>query len=186
MLKITACPHTDRKYRSRGMCNACYLKQNGGSKNWYVRNKQLAKDRASDWSKKNHERRKKIARMSAKRCYEKNPEKFLARHRASLKSNINLYLTVCLRSRLRHALRGKAKAKHTLELLGCSIEFLKTYLEKKFTEGMSWENYGSWHVDHIRPCASFDLSDPDQQKICFHYTNLQPLWAFENQSKGAA
>ena len=50
---------------------------------------------------------------------------------------------------------------------------------------MTKYNHGLWHVDHIRPCASFDLSKPKQQKICFHYTNLQPLWAHENSSKGA-
>lgn len=52
---------------------------------------------------------------------------------------------------------------------------------------MTWANYGKsgWHIDHIKPCASFDLSDPDQQKACFHYSNLQPLWAFDNLSKGA-
>jgi hypothetical protein len=50
---------------------------------------------------------------------------------------------------------------------------------------MTRENHGLWHVDHIRPCASFDLTDPEQQAICFHYTNLQPLWAIDNIKKGA-
>jgi HNH endonuclease. len=52
---------------------------------------------------------------------------------------------------------------------------------------MSWDNYGrdGWHIDHIRPCASFDLTDPEQQRQCFHYTNLQPLWAADNIRKGA-
>ena len=67
--------------------------------------------------------------------------------------------------------------------MGCSIEFLKEYLEKQFKSGMNWDNYGEWHVDHIIPCVSFDLSDPEQQKKCFYYTNLQPLWAIENLEK---
>ncbi len=72
------------------------------------------------------------------------------------------------------------------EIVGCSLEFLKTYIESLWKTGMSWENYGvnGWHIDHIKPCASFDLTDIEQRKICFHYTNLQPLWAHENLSKG--
>ena len=50
---------------------------------------------------------------------------------------------------------------------------------------MSWGNYGKWHVDHIRPCASFNLVNEEEQKKCFHYTNLQPLWAKDNLSKGS-
>ena len=61
------------------------------------------------------------------------------------------------------------------------------HLEAQFKPGMTWDNYGlkGWHVDHIRPCASFDLRDPEQQRRCFHYTNLQPLWAEENLKKGS-
>jgi len=91
-----------------------------------------------------------------------------------------------LRSRISSAIKNKAnKGKRTLELVGCSMpEFIK-YLESKFTEGMSWENYGyyGWHIDHIRPCASFNLLNEDEQKKCFHYTNLQPLWAIDNRKK---
>ena len=54
----------------------------------------------------------------------------------------------------------RRRVAHTMELIGCSIEFLKEYIANKFTEGMSWDNYGEWHLDHIRPCSSFDLSDP--------------------------
>jgi hypothetical protein len=88
--------------------------------------------------------------------------------------------------RIRSAINNGYKSKKTLELLGCSIEELKKYLEKQFREGMSWKNYGlyGWHIDHIIPCSSFDLTNIDQQKICFHYTNLQPLWAKDNLSKG--
>jgi len=72
-----------------------------------------------------------------------------------------------------------------MELIGCSAEELVAHLEAQFTEGMTWENYGEWHVDHVRPCASFDLTDPAQQRQCFHHTNLQPLWAEENLTKGS-
>jgi hypothetical protein len=96
------------------------------------------------------------------------------------------YRTRCyLRNRLYGALNGKQKADSIVTLVGCSIPELRAYLAKKFNNGMSWDNYGEWHIDHIRPCASFDLSDPEQQKQCFNYTNLQPLWAKDNLSKGA-
>ena len=80
-----------------------------------------------------------------------------------------------------------AKAHKTTALIGCTIEDLRRHLEAQFADGMNWSNYGrtGWHIDHIRPCASFDLSDPEQQRQCFHYTNLQPLWAADNIRKGA-
>ncbi|NDD52422.1 hypothetical protein EBZ39_00835 [bacterium] len=94
-----------------------------------------------------------------------------------------------LRSRIIGALKsaGTRKNKKTTELLGCDIMTARKHIEAQFKEGMSWDNYANntWHIDHIRPCASFDLTDPEQQKQCFHYTNLQPLWAWENDSKGS-
>ena len=70
-------------------------------------------------------------------------------------------------------------------LLGCSDTEFRCYLESKFAPGMGWRNFGvrGWHVDHIIPCAAFDLTDPDQQRQCFHYTNLQPLWSDLNEWK---
>jgi len=88
-----------------------------------------------------------------------------------------------LRCRVRDALQGKAKSLSTMKLIGCSIEYLKRYLEKRFTKGMSWENYGKWHVDHIKRCADFDLSKKSEQLKCFNYKNLQPLWAVDNFTK---
>jgi len=87
-----------------------------------------------------------------------------------------------LRRRINHALKGKNKSKKTVELLGCSIEFFKQYLESQFQEGMNWDNYGpnGWHIDHIVPCYKFDLSDSEQQKKCFHYSNQRPLWSYQN------
>ena len=73
----------------------------------------------------------------------------------------------------------------SFSMVGCSVEFLRSYIENKFEQGMSWSNYGEWHVDHIRPCASFDLSQKDQMLECFNWRNLQPLWASENISKGS-
>ena len=89
------------------------------------------------------------------------------------------------RGRMRAALKGKSKCKSTIKLLGCSAEYCWNHLEQQFKPGMTKDNYGLWHVDHIIPCASFDLNDTEQQKICFHYTNLQPLWAIDNMKKGA-
>lgn len=81
---------------------------------------------------------------------------------------------------------GAGKSCGTQELIGCSHQRLKAHLESQFKPGMTWKNYGKWHVDHIRPCASFnDLTEMSQQKDCFHYSNLQPLWASENMSKNA-
>ena len=92
-----------------------------------------------------------------------------------------------LRCRLWYALKaqGVRKTTSTMKLCGCSLDYLKKYLEKQFVDGMTWENRDKWHIDHIRPCCSFDLTDPEQQKQCFHYSNLQPLWARDNMIKGA-
>ena len=98
-------------------------------------------------------------------------------------------LKAALRTRLIDALRGGTKSARTLTLLGCSIEELRAHLEKQFLPGMNWENWGrgngKWQVDHIRPCDSFDLSDPEQQQQCFNFRNLQPLWFLDNVRKGA-
>ena len=95
------------------------------------------------------------------------------------RNNPKYRITRLLRGRLIKLIRKNQKSNTTLKLLDCTLEFFKSYLESKFTINMSWEklNQGLIHIDHIRPCSSFDLSDPEQQKICFHYTNLQPLWA---------
>lgn len=88
-----------------------------------------------------------------------------------------------LNNRLRYALKGNHKSQSIVKLLGCSIPELKQHLESRFKDGMTWDNYGKWHIDHILPCASFDLSRPEQQSKCFNHQNLQPLWAYENLKK---
>ena len=71
-----------------------------------------------------------------------------------------------------------------LYYLGCDVEKYKCYIEDNFKEGMTWENHGEWHIDHIKPCCSYNLEDEEEQKTCFNYTNLQPLWAIDNLVKG--
>ena len=83
------------------------------------------------------------------------------------------------------ALGGYKKSNKTKELIGLDIVEFKKHLESKFQDGMSWSNYGyyGWHIDHIKPCSLFDLSKEEDQKQCFHYTNMQPLWRLDNMKK---
>lgn len=106
------------------------------------------------------------------------------RNKKRRKHDINFKIKTQLRTRIYLALKNNQKSGNTLKLLGCSVEFLKKHLKSKFQEGMSWDNYCSfWEIDHIKLCASFDLSKPEAQRKCFHYTNLQPLTLKENRSK---
>lgn len=102
-------------------------------------------------------------------------------------NDIDFKLRGVLRARVRAAIvnNGGQKSHKTTKLVGCSVPKLRQHLEAQFTDGMTWDNHGEWHIDHIKPCASFDLTDEHQQLECFHYTNLQPLWARDNLSKGA-
>jgi hypothetical protein len=90
---------------------------------------------------------------------------------------------------IKYALKKKRinkTRKSRLQWLGCSIDFLKQHLEKLFSFGMSWDNYGEWHIDHKRPIASFDLRLEEDCQKCFHYSNLQPLWAIDNFKKNSS
>lgn len=89
-----------------------------------------------------------------------------------------------LRNRLRQALKGQNKALSTMFLIGCEIDYLMYHIQKQFKYGMTWDNHGEWHIDHKLPCASFDLSKPKEQRKCFNFKNLQPLWAIDNIRKG--
>jgi hypothetical protein len=102
-------------------------------------------------------------------------------------NDIDFKLRGVLRARVRAAITrtGGDKSHKTMGLIGCSIERLRQHLEAKFTDGMTWDNHGEWHIDHIKPCAAFDLTCERQQRECFNYTNLQPLWAVDNLTKGA-
>lgn len=150
-------------------------------KDYYAANKAALVAYHSMYYLENIEKQKVYNRLS------KVKERRNIRAKERRETDPNFKLRHNLADRIYLALKGKNKSAKTLELLGCSLSFLRKRLESLFHPGMTWENYGryGWHVDHKRPCAKFDLTDPAQQRECFHYTNLQPLWATENHKKHA-
>lgn len=159
----------------------------------YGKNSSRKKEYYKEWSEKNKDKNK----IRRKNYYEDNKDAISEKHKKWYQDtklernkyyqkrrtdNINVKIKENCSRRIRSAIKS-AKTDKTLDLIGCSIGFLKSYLEDKFQDGMSWDNYGEWHIDHIKPCSSFDLSDVDQQKLCFNYLNLQPLWAIDNIKK---
>lgn len=142
------------------------------SKRYYSRYKDRINAYTVNWIKRNKAKKHEYDRKAHNKMYQNNP---------------NYRTATCLRARLGRALanQGAKKYDSTLSLLGCTVGRFRKYIQGLFLVGMSWENYGhrSWHIDHIRPCSSFDLTDPEQQRQCFHYTNMQPLWASDNLKK---
>ncbi len=101
------------------------------------------------------------------------------------KVDVNYKISNNLRSRLNKALKSDSKTGSSIANLGCSIIELKAHLESQFQLGMTWDNYGKWHIDHIKPLSQFNLNDKSQLLLACHYTNLQPLWAIDNIRKGS-
>ena len=135
-------------------------------------------DKIAQWEEDNREHR----REWKKQWINKNRERINADERERRKTDHCYKIKKNLRRRLNEVV--KQKADKTMTILGCSVHQLMKHLEAKFTAGMSWDNYGDWHIDHILPCASFDLTKEEEQRKCFHYSNLQPLWAADNIRKG--
>lgn len=148
------------------------------NKSWNLRNAEHVKNYRKNYNKNNRPKINKIKQEYYHRVGKENR-----------KLNLNRRLLDSLRSRVRSAIVNNCgnKAYKTIELIGCTVPELKIHLEKQFKPGMSWNNYGmrGWHIDHIIPCAYFDLKNIEEQKICFNYKNLQPLWAIDNLQKGA-
>lgn len=126
-----------------------------------------------------------MIRAKKKLYYQKNRKRIVAREQHRRKSDIQYLLGCRLRIRINSFFRKLPKSGSAIRDLGCSVYELKYYLEGKFTEGMSWNNYGreGWHIDHEVPLSFFDLTDREQFLRACHYTNLQPMWAVDNLRK---
>lgn len=166
------------------MCRICYCeyknnkRKNDGRYNQsdiLYRQKYEQSGRRKEVSKIRYEAKK---NEIIKKCVAYNKKKY----------NTDPYFKVVfsIRTRVSKLLKQKNADKYNkfYNYLGCSKEEFILYFQAKFKEGMTWENHGEWHIDHIKPCSLFNLLNEDEQKKCFHYTNLQPLWASENLSKG--
>ena len=134
-----------------------------------------------NWAQRNRAK----CRAYLARFRREHPEKIRRAQDRYLDRHPGQRIIQSLRMRTRRALKGKQKAATTFQLLGCTLEEFKAHLARRFLPGMSFETYGTWHIDHVRPCASYDMLDPAQQRLCFHYSNLQPLWGPDNIRKGA-
>lgn len=177
--------------KPRSNCKRCFYdsqdkqKKCENQKLYYQKNKENRKEYNKEYYDKN-----KVKLINYQKEYKKTNEKkmreYFRLNHHKRKTSLEYRIKRACRARISAALKNNAKkASLTSDLIGCSVSKLKEHLEKQFKQGMSWENYGDWHIDHIIPCAIFDLTKPEQQRKCFHYLNLQPLWAKENCSKGA-
>jgi hypothetical protein len=171
-------------------CDSCqiqYRKLYWKARESNPKRKEQNKKRIKKFFEKNPDKRSEYSRVIR---YGKNRKNYLAKKRKRNKKynqDVGIKLANISRTRIWIALKrqGLDKNNSTMELIGCSKEELIKHLESQFIEGMTWENWSlnGWHIDHIRPISSFDLSDPAQAKECFHYSNLQPLWAIDNLKK---
>lgn len=182
------------KFGVRSQCKKCKKERNA---KYYQKNSEKVKELKAKYYQKKSEKLKeyqakyrrenpeKLKELKAK-YYQENCEKIHAYTRKRYKNDENFRIAKLLRNRLCKSLKSQSakKSKRTLELAGCRIDELWKHLEKQFKDGMTRQNQGEWHIDHIKPCSLFDLTDPEQQKECFNYKNLQPLWAIDNIKKG--
>lgn len=188
------CKSCNKKYKSENKEKISLQKQK-----YYLENKIYILNRCKEYRRKNEEIVKERARKSARKnrgkrklyyknylSKEENKQKKRDYENNCRKNDLNFKLKKNLRGRVSAAVRGIYKSRSTMELLGCSIEYFKEHLENQFDNDMSWVNYGyrGWHVGHISPCENFDLRLEEEQRKCFHYTNLKPQWGKENIRNG--
>ena len=135
------------------------------------------------------EEQKASSRERTRRYRAKHRDRLRREERHRLATQPAFKFSRVLRSRVGKAVKSQygVKAFKTMEVIGCGMQELLAHLEKQFLPGMGWHNYGrnGWHIDHVIPCAAFDLSQPEHQKKCFHFSNLRPVWARQNESKAS-
>jgi len=157
------------------------------AKLWREKNKEYLKKWKKKWYEKNCMNNPEY--KARKKKYQKeNLHKNRERERLKYNTDPMFRMRKILRAQVTYSIKRGfnlgQKCKPTLKLLDIpSIEWFWKYIQSKFKPGMTVENQGKWHIDHIIPCASFDLRCPVQQIACFHYSNLQPLWAEDNLKK---
>lgn len=156
-------------------CNKIY------EKDLRLKNLERRSKKQKQWADKNREKQRQSVRNSRAKLKVKNAEYDALR----LKTDPAYRLKRILRTRLSSAINRGQKAGSAVRDLGCSVSELKTYLESKFLPGMAWDNHTQfgWHIDHIIPLSSFNLTNREELLKACHYTNLQPMWAQDNLSK---
>lgn len=169
-----------RKWRSENKQKSRY-----SSQAYYRKNKDKCSYQKAKYHALNPEKRASRNKAWRERLSKEKKENLLAKRREWHRKPQN-NIASSLRNILRSSLRNLERSIFIENTIGCSLTQLKDYLASKFKEGMTWDNHGpdGWHIDHIVPCFDFDLTKREEQLRCFHYTNLQPLWAKENRKKG--
>lgn len=152
------------------------------ARKYYKENSEFLKEYRK--SKENKEVQKRYRLKHRNEINKRNAEYM----RKRFKIDANFRFQNVLRIRILHAIQNQStnKAYKSIELLGCSIDIVRKHIEKQFSNGMNWQNHGKlWEIDHITPISSFDLTEKEEQKKAFNYTNLQPLIKWDNRSKGS-
>lgn len=171
----TCLKELDKKY---------YISSRKNYMNYYNKEEKV-KEYNSEWIKNNINQFKQNRQNWEDNNKEKIKEYSKKYQKLKYKNDINFKLSLLLRTNLnRYVKKGKNKYFSSLTLLNCTLEEFKIHLEKQFKPEMSWENHGKiWEIDHIVPCSKFDLSKEEEQRKCFNFKNLQPLYKKENRVK---
>jgi hypothetical protein len=166
----------ERERVANAYCRSCKNEIDNKS---YHKNNSKRKKYIKEYKEKNPEYTKK-QKQKSKQWLAKHPDYMNNWMKNKYKTDPNHKIKVVLQASLSTHLHSKKE--NTIWYLGCTIEEFKKHLESQFIEGMNWENHGQfgWHIDHIKPINTFDLTDDKQLIECWHYTNLRPLWWEEN------